>query len=415
MLRARRARSGTSAATGWRCSCRWPGPSARRSRGRSLARRSAGASASGWSGVLAGRASRHRWPIYALDFWEHAPGVACIVGAVALLRGRRRWRARRRRAALGAGALLGAGGHACAPRRSSTRSSPSGAACLALLVRAAAAGGRRPPRRARGRRPSPSPWLANLRPGGVARRAPSRGDRASGAAAGGLGSSSGIAVDEAVVDAARAPTRRRRRRRCSWAALCRARRRRARRARSTRRGPSGTVVRPRGRVRGSTCAPSLDGLGFVPGLCLRRAGRGLGALVVAPTRSGARYAVGGRRGRAPAGRGPSSSSGARDPQWGGRYALELVPRRSWRWAVAALEHGAAATVRSGRRWPSAVLVTLTGVAVAAGRDRTRSPIWFVTLVGPTRGRRDRPERLLRPRGRSGVLAAPVVDRGREDD
>ena len=57
-------------------------------------------------------------------------------------------------------------------------------------------------------------------------------------------------------------------------------------------------------------------------------------------------------------------------------------------------------------------MTVTGRPVAAASGRTRSTDLFATLVGPARGRRDRPERLLHPRGRCRPYSrAPVVDRG----
>ncbi len=98
------ARSGTSAATGWRCSCRWPGPSARRSRAARWPAGQPGEASGWWAFWVVGLASP--MAIYALDFWEHAPGVACIVGAVALLAGIVDGAPVPARA-LGAGALLG--------------------------------------------------------------------------------------------------------------------------------------------------------------------------------------------------------------------------------------------------------------------------------------------------------------------
>ena len=71
---------------------------------RSLARRSAGEAAGWWAFWVVGLASP--MVIYALDFWEHAPGVACIVGAVALLAAIVDGAPVPARA-LGAGALLG--------------------------------------------------------------------------------------------------------------------------------------------------------------------------------------------------------------------------------------------------------------------------------------------------------------------
>ena len=142
------------------------------------------------------------------------------------------------------------------------------------------------------------------------------------------------------------------------------------------------------------------GLGFVPGLLLRRAGGGRCAGRASdPTGSSLR----GRRSRWSRSHwcGRSSSSAAPTPQWAGRYALSsciiLVAL-----GVAALQQ-AGSTIRWGVLALS-LLVTMTGVlwlagAVALVRRSVRD------ARGPARGRRDRPERLLHPRGGAGVLAS----------
>src|SRR3546814_9153879 len=85
---------------------------------RSLARRAASDSA-GWAGYwLVGMGSPV--VVYALDFWEHAPGVACIVGAVALMAGIIDGEPSNARA-VGAGALLGLAATMRTEDRKSTR------------------------------------------------------------------------------------------------------------------------------------------------------------------------------------------------------------------------------------------------------------------------------------------------------
>lgn len=249
--------------------------------------------------------------IYALDFWEHAPGVACVMGAVALLAAvvdgaPISWRA------LGAGALLGlaatmrtesfvyalvaVGG--CAVVLLRRRRSVRGALQLGLLAVVGFAG----------------PWLANMAleqaVGGN-----SRGVRASSAASGALDRPADRLREAVTLLVALRPGPVSETAVLGVAAVLMA--------------VGALVIDRRGDPRAARVlllaaaalhlVSALSGLGFVPGL-FAAAPIALAAVVLLPTHLGSRYALAVAVVAFPIVVAFQYLGGA-GPQWAGRYAL----------------------------------------------------------------------------------------------
>jgi hypothetical protein len=322
---------------------------------RSLAAREGGARV-GWHAFwLVGLGSPIA--VYALDFWEHAPGVGCIVGAVALLAavvdGAPVWPR-----AFGAGALLGL----AATMRTEAfvyAFVAVGASGLVLLVQ----------RRMLGRpfglgvlalSGFAGPWVANMALeaslGGN-----SRGARLSGSASQGLnrlGDRAGEAVtlllalrpgpvgEVAAVGSMAALL--------AVGAIVMDRRGRLPVARVLLAGAAALHV-----------LTALGGLGFVPGL-FAAAPLALAAVMLFPVRAGTRFALGVAVGAFPLVVAFQFLGGA-GPQWAGRYALSscitLVAL-----GVAAVQH-LSRDLRVGMLGLSA-LVTVTGLLWLSDRSHS---------------------------------------------
>jgi hypothetical protein len=314
--------------------------------GRSLARRAAGEDA-GWQAYWV-VALASPITVYALDFWEHAPGVACMVGATALLAGVVDGDSRVVARAMGAGALLGLS----ATMRTETLVYSLviiGGAAVVLTLRS----------RALGRALTvglsavvgfAGPWLVNAvleaslggnersrRVSGTASTAFDRLDDRAREAVVTLWALRPGSADDVVVLGGLAAL-------LGVGALVLDRRGDRRRARVTLVGAAAVHL-----------ISAASGLGFVPGL-FAAAPVALAALVLLPVPVGARYALGVALGSLPLVWAFQFLGGA-GPQWAGRYALTSCT------ILVAL--GVAGLQRAGRE-VRLVLVGLTALISLSG-------------------------------------------------
>lgn len=336
--------------------------------GRAIARRAYRSGAAGWTAFWAvGVVSPVT--VYALDLWEHAPGVAFMTGAAALLMGivdGERWRAR----AAGAGALLGL---------SATMRTETFVYAIVLVGAAVAILGLT----GRMRRfvevggltvaGFAGPWLANAVLESVV-GGQSRGDRVTGRASGGVGDAAERAREAVITLLALRPD--------DLQAVvvlggmlvtglvAAVVGDRLGNERLLLVGLSGSV--------GLHLATLLSGLGFVPGLVAAAPIAIVGVLRPSPTRAG-RYVRFAALAALPVVWAFQYLGGAL-PQWGGRYALTT--------ATLLVALGAGALAGSGRllRWGLlglAGLVTLSGALWLSERSHEMDRL-FDELV-------DRPE------------------------
>ena len=277
--------------------------------GRSLARRAVGDRA-GWQAFWL-IALGSPITVYALDFWEHAPGVACLVGAVALLAGVVDGSPVAARAPA-AGALLGLG--ATMRTESFVYALVAVGGCVGMLVLQDRSVGRAVRVGAGAVAGFAGPWLANA----ALERAlggNSRADRVSSTAGGAFGDLGQRAGEAVTTLLALRPGP------ASTALLVG--------GLAALLGAGAVVLDRRGDRRrapvllAASAALQLltvaGGLGFVPGM-LAAAPIGLAALVILPVPPGARYALGVAVAAFPIVVAFQYLGGA-GPQWAGRYAL----------------------------------------------------------------------------------------------